>query len=165
MKTITKKSVILTSITSLALVLSMATAHAKIYKWTDANGQTHYTAQPPTQKKLRDKAKNIEDKIRANAGKYRPTQKTEKTASKTEAATENTGKEEKLSGPNKQLINYCKSQRNNVAQLKKNFRNVWIDAKGKKTTLNQEQRRKKVAELQNKIKTDCSDVPTSVQKS
>jgi len=159
MKTITKKSVILTSITTLALAIGMTAAQAKIYKWTDANGQTHYTAQPPAQKKLRDKAKNIEDKIRAHAGKYSPSKNSPKVASDKEKSNDDTDTE--LSGPNKQLVKYCKSQRNNVAQLKKNFRNVWIDTKGNKTTLNQEQRKKKVAELQSKIKSECAEVPTS----
>lgn len=162
MKIITKKSVVFTSITTLALTIGLATAQAKIYKWTDANGQIHYTAQPPVQKKLRDKATNIEDKIRANAGKYRPSANKQKVAANKEKTNDDTDTE--LSGPNKKLIKYCKSQRSNVNQLKKNFRNVWIDVKGKKTTLSQEQRKKKVAELQKKIKEECSEVPTSDKK-
>jgi len=43
------------------LVLISGTAQAKIYKWTDENGQTHYTATPPPKKK----AENIEIKGRA----------------------------------------------------------------------------------------------------
>ncbi len=157
MKIINKKSVILTSISILLMSMSL-TAHAKIYKWTDANGQTHYTAQPPTQKKLRVKAKNIEDKIKANAGKYRAPAQTKTSSSTTKQASAEDKTEEKLEGPNPQLVKYCDSQRNNIVQLKKNFRNVWIDAKGKKTTLNQEQRQEKVSMLADKIKTDCADV-------
>jgi len=159
MKIISTKSFILTSITSLALLMSV-NVQAKIYKWTDANGQVHYTAQPPAQKKLRVKAKNIEDKIRANAGKYRPPTKTKVAATDTDDTSENKS-DEKLSGPNAQLVKYCDSQRNNVKQLRKNFRNVWIDANGKKTSLDQKQRKEKVAMLEAKIKTDCSDVPAT----
>jgi hypothetical protein len=157
MKIINKKSVILTSISILIMSMSL-TAHAKIYKWTDANGQTHYTAQPPTQKKLRVKAKNIEDKIKANAGKHRAPAQTKTTSSSNTQASDEDKTEEKLEGPNPQLVKYCDSQRNNLVQLKKNFRNVWIDAKGKKTTLNQEQRQEKVSMLADKIKKDCADV-------
>ena len=119
MKIISTRSVILTSITTLAIVMSL-NAHAKIYKWTDANGQTHYTAQPPAQKKLRVKAKNIEDKIRANAGKYRPPSKTAAVAITAEDSDDKKS-EKDLSGPNKQLVSYCDSQRNNIKQLKKEF--------------------------------------------
>ncbi|MEH6456996.1 MAG: DUF4124 domain-containing protein [Cocleimonas sp.] len=160
MKVIIKKSMILTSITTLLLVVSV-NSQAKIYKWTDANGQTHYTAQPPTQKKLRVKAKNIEDKIRANAGKYRSTSETKTAAIDADESTGDETQKEDLAGPNKQLMSYCDSQRNNIKQLKKNFRNVWVDVKGKKTTLNQEQRKEKVALLESKIKVDCAGVPSA----
>ena len=160
MKIIKAKSVILTSFTVLAIGM-IVSAQAKIYKWTDANGQTHYTAQPPAEKKLRVKAKNIEDKIKANAGKYRAPQKTKASASNdTDSTTENKT-EETLAGPNPQLIKYCDNQRNNIEQLKKNFRNVWIDVSGKKTSLTQQQRQEKVAMLTEKLKTDCADVKPS----
>ncbi len=152
------KLVSIASISSFLLVFSM-NAQATIYKWTDANGQTNYTAQAPTQEKQRIKAKNIEDEIRANAGKYRPPSKTKIANASTASDDSNT--EEKLAGPNKKLIKYCDSQRNNIKQLKKNFRNVWIDVKGKKTSLNQEQRKAKVSMLESKIKEDCADVQPS----
>ena len=160
MKIMSKTSVILTSITTLALVMSVNT-HAKIYKWTDANGQTHYTAQPPSQTEQRIKAKNIEDEIRANAGKYRPPAKTDIASASASTDSADDKAEEKLAGPDQKLIKYCDSQRNNIKQLKKNFRNVWIDVKGKKTSLNQEQRKEKVSMLESKIKEDCADVQAS----
>lgn len=153
------KIVSIASISSLFLISAM-NAQAKIYKWTDANGQTHYTAQPPTQDQ-KIKAKNIEDEIKAFAGKYRPPSKSEKTDSTESEDSNKTESEEELAGPNAQLIKYCNSQRNNLKQLKKNFRNVWIDIKGKKTNLNQEQRKEKVATLASEIDKNCSDVDSS----
>lgn len=154
------KLVSITSISSFLLVFSM-NAQATIYKWTDANGQTNYTAQPPTQEKQRIKSKNIEDEIRANAGKYRPPTKTKNATANPSTTSNDDNTEEKLAGPNKKLIKYCDSQRNNIKQLKKNFRNVWIDVKGKKTSLNQEQRKAKVSMLESKIQEDCADVQPS----
>ena len=156
MKMISNKSVILTGITTLVLLMSVNT-HAKIYKWTDANGQTHYSAQPPAQTKQKIKAENIEDKIKSHAGKYRPS----KTASKKSNEEGESNSDEQLSGPDKKLVKYCDSQRNNLKQLKKNFRNVWIDIKGKKTNLNQEQRKEKVSALEGQIKENCSEVKAS----
>ncbi len=164
MKIISKRSVILTSFTTLALVISVS-SQAKIYKWTDANGQVHYTAQPPAQTKQRIKATNIEDQIKAKAGKYRaPKNATKAVATDIEPKSDSENKnEEDLAGPDKQLIKYCDGQRNNLKQLKKNFRNIWIDAKGKKTNLTQEQRKEKVAMLQNEINSNCSEVNTNKQ--
>lgn len=152
-----KKTVILTSISTLVLLASVNT-HAKIYKWTDANGQTHYTAHPPAQTKQKIKSENIEDKIKSHAGKYRPPSKT---ASKESSEEGESNEGETLSGPDKKLVKYCDSQRNNLKQLKKNFRNVWIDIKGNKTNLNQEQRKEKVAALEGQIKENCSEVKPS----
>lgn len=154
------RSIILTSVTILALTMSIS-ANAKIYKWTDANGQVHYTAHPPAEKNLRQKAKDIEDKIKASAGKYRASKKT-----KTNVADETSSKTEvdpnlDLQGPSPELVKYCNNQRNNVSQLKKNFRNVWIDVKGNKKTLSQEERQEKVAMIQQKIQQDCSGVPAT----
>jgi len=56
------------------------------------------------------------------------------------------------------ITKYCNGQRKNLKQLRKNFRNVWIDAKGKKTNLNQKQRKEKVAQLEQQIIQDCSEV-------
>jgi len=154
-----KKSIILTSFTSLALLMG-ATAQAKIYKWQDANGQTHYTAQPPTQAQKGIKATNIEDKIKARSGKYRPPKKVKSTGldDADSSKTENDDQDNALSGPDKQLIKYCKGQRENLKQLRNNFRNIWIDASGKETKLSQEQRKEKVATIQNEINSNCSEV-------
>lgn len=49
-------------IITLAIALAFSsTAMAKVYKWTDANGKTHYTATPPPAK---TKAKAEEFKVR-----------------------------------------------------------------------------------------------------
>ena len=154
------KLVSITSISSFLLIFSM-NAQATIFKWTDANGQTHYTAQPPVEEKLRIKAKDIEDKIKSNAGKYRAPNQASGSSSAEKVASSEDKSEERLAGPNPQLVKYCDNQRNNLKQLKKNFRNVWIDVKGIKTTLNQEQRKEKVAMLQSKVETDCSGVQAS----
>ena len=147
----------ITSISTIFLLLSVS-AQAEIYKWIDENGGVHYAAQPPIhQKKKRVKAKNIEDEIRAAAGKYRPPANS--TVKKDNADTSGSETNEKdLAGPDKKLVSYCNNQKKNLVQLKKNFRNVWIDVKGKKTNLDQEQRKEKVAYLQQRITEDCKDV-------
>ena len=119
----------------------------------------HYTAQPPVHKKKQVKAKNIEDEIKAAAGKYRPPIDT--VAAKTNDSSETQKTEvngEELAGPDKKLVSYCNNQKKNLEQLRKNFRYVWIDVKGKKTNLDQELRKEKVAYLQQRIAEDCKKV-------
>ena len=156
--TITNRKIINSSIVVLLFLMS-ANSQAKIYKWIDANGQTHYSAQPPKQLEKRIKVKNIENEIKSNAGKYRPSaSKNLDTSSDQDEKDENLDLNNGLSGPDKKLVKYCVGQRNNLKQLKKNFRNVWIDAKGKKTNLTQEQRKEKVAVLKKEIDSNCSEV-------
>ena len=151
-----KKIILITCISALTLTYSINT-QAKIYKWTDAKGVIHYSATPPATKK---KVKNIESDIRLAAGKHRPSE-----ADKKEANTDNKQKAKEqedeaseLSPPDKKLIDYCKSQRDNLKILKKNFRNVWIDSSGKRTKLNQKQRQEKVDYIKNRIENDCGEV-------
>jgi hypothetical protein len=160
MKKIIKKSITLASLVTLALILSSST-YAEIYKWTDENGTIHYAATPPMQKHKRIKATNIEDEIRSAAGKYRAPSKgasTSDTDTSTTAMNPENSMDEQLAGPDAKLIEYCDNQRNNLEQLKKNFRNVWIDIKGQKTALDQEQRKEKVEYLNKRIQEDCKGV-------
>jgi len=157
---LTKTLITATAIGSLALLVNLG-ANAEIYKWTDAKGVVHYTANKPTQKKI--KTENIEVKIRNAAGKYKKS--TNETATKSSEKSKNSdddgdGNKEKtkMAGPDAALISYCKTQRSNLSGLQKNFRNVWQDTDGKKKVLNQEQRRLKIDLLQKQIAKDCAEV-------
>jgi len=153
---LTRKFITITATASLALLVNIG-ANAEIYKWTDAKGVVHYTANKPTQKKIQ--SENIEVKIRSAAGKYQPT----KTASRMsdDSPERESGKEPgsgKLSGPDPKLVSYCKQQRSNLTSLKKHYRTVWQGADGKKKQLNQEERKLKVSELEEKISEDCAGI-------
>ncbi|MCF6190592.1 MAG: DUF4124 domain-containing protein [Cocleimonas sp.] len=151
---LTKKLITATAIGSLALLVNLG-ANAEIYKWTDAKGVVHYTANKPTQKKV--KTENIEVKIRNAAGKYNKS--TNKTTTKSSRSSSDDDKEKtKMAGPDAALISYCKTQRSNLSGLQENFRNIWQGADGKKKRLNQEQRKLKIDLLQKQIAEDCAEV-------
>lgn len=140
------------SLSALFFAISTNVATAKIYKWTDANGSVHYSATPP---KTKVKAKDIEDKILYAAGKpkYPSADKAEGKSS-----AKNQVKDEKLAGPGKKLIKYCKQQRTNLRKLKDNFNTRWVDSSGKTTQLTQKQRKDKVKEIKKSITTGCVGV-------
>ena len=154
---LTSKFLVITAISTIMLLANVSTK-AEIYKWTDAKGVTHYSAQKPTQRKI--KSKNIEDEIRSAAGKY---QAPSRTASQANAESESSEKGDnkkkpKLAGPSAKLVAYCKTQRKNLAGLKKNFRNSWQGKDGKKTRLDQKQRQAKVTDIQKSITQECAGV-------
>ncbi len=146
----------LASLSTLALFLTLNT-QAEIYKWTDANGNIHYSAHPPAKQKV--KSQDIEDRIRSAAGKYRAPAKTE--GSDSETGNKSESKEEvKLSGPDQKLINSCKGLRKSEGQLQKNYRNIWEDNDGKKTLLDQKQRKEKIELIRKQIKEFCEGIET-----
>ena len=156
------KTLLILSISSV-LMITATNSHAEIYKWVDAKGVTHYTAHPPIKKKVRVKAKNIEDEIKSAAGKYRPPKGSQKTAMASNAPQAKVNKKVKskgteLSPPDKKLVEYCNSQRKNLEGLKNNFRNVWVDTNGIKTPLNQQQRQEKADQIAKTLKETCAEV-------
>ena len=147
-----KKSLLIACLCVIALTISTS-SQAKIYKWTDKKGVIHYSATPPQTKQ---KAKNIEDKIRFAAGKYTPkkvTSSTQRTASGKKVKKLSS----KLSSPNKKLTAYCQGQRSNLSKLKSNYRNTWIE-NGVKKNLDQSQRKQKVQQLIDSIELNCNEV-------
>lgn len=132
-------------------------SQAEIYKWTDVNGVTHYSSQKPVKKKI--KSENIEDKIRFAAGKYKaPSRQSTQNSAKPVVKAKGAKSKEEIAGPSAKLVSFCKTQRTNLAQLKKNYRNVWQDKDGKKSRLNQKQRKNKVKLLQKSITDECAGV-------
>jgi len=154
-----KKTILITGLCALAISFS-ATTQAKIYKWKDSKGVVHYSATPPPQKvKTKRSIENIEDKIRFAAGKYRPSAKTasKRPTSNRESANQEE-KNNKLSAPSKKLVSFCKNQRKNLATLKSNYQNVWVEVDGKEQKLDQKQRQEKVNYLIKAIKDNCEGV-------
>ena len=156
-----KKTILMTCIATFTLLFSVNSL-ANIYKWTDKNGSVHYSARPPTHtKQINTKIKDIEDKIRFAAGKHRPSSQTSTTQQnnqKTNSSASSANSDVKLSPPGKKLIAYCQKQRANLQSLKKNFRSIWIEPNGKKSSLSQAQRKEKVKYLIKKIAEDCEGV-------
>lgn len=146
-----KKTLFITCLCSLALTIS-SSSHAKIYKWTDNKGVIHYSATPPPPQ-TKEKAKNIEDKIRFAAGKYTP----KKESSRSQQKTSDKKISSKLSGPSKKLTAYCEGQKSNLAKLKSNYRNTW-EENGKKKNLDQSQRKQKVEQIISSIELNCKEV-------
>jgi len=154
MKTILNKNTLSILFISTNVLFVTLTAHAEIYKWKDAKGITHYTSQKPIKKTV--KAENIEAKIRFAAGKYRPS--TEQKSQKPKNTSNDSSTNTQLSGPSPKLITYCKGQRENLAQLKQNYRNTWKDKDGKVSRLDQKQRQIKVDQIQKSITKECAGI-------
>jgi hypothetical protein len=93
------------------LAATAATAQQKIYKWTDANGQTHYSSQPPKDQKAQTvrQAKEPTPVVPATTA-----------ATADGAAATTTGDKPAMSDADRaRLTDYCKTLRTRVSQLQK----------------------------------------------
>ncbi len=154
----------LLTIAGLALPLAMlastsiitTTAHAEIYKWTDAKGQVHYSATPPRKKV---KTKEIGTEIKMAAGKFDPS--SVKLKSDTEESEDQDNDDSpQASGknkPTKERVAYCKTQRKNLALLNNN-KNIRWKSFGKETELNDAQRKLKIKQIKSQIDSECKGI-------
>jgi hypothetical protein len=146
----------LLSVATMSTTVITTPANAEIYKWTDANGQVHYSATPPRKKV---KTKEIGNEIKMAAGKFDPA--SVKPESDTEESdTDNTDDASQTDGknkPTKERLAYCKTQRKNLALLENN-KNIRWKSFGKETELNDAQRKSKINQIKSQITSECKGI-------
>ena len=135
---------------SLLLALSSSTMAAQVYKWVDAQGITHFSAQPPQ-------------------GQAAPTMNTVTQTPKPAAAEPDASEssaslvdQEKIDRKVKQQVaeqeaerkRYCETLQTNLAQLQNNPR-VRVEENGEVRRLKEEERQSRIAETKQKIEENC----------
>ncbi|PIE00696.1 MAG: hypothetical protein CSA79_02765 [Thiothrix nivea] len=146
-------------VVALLLCLSFS-AQAEIYKWTDSDGNTHYSQTPPQDNK--SKAEDIGEEIDMAAGTASDTNnkavKQEKTADNEMEAARKQGKENTL-----KHRTFCEQQK---AALKKLLSNPVIRWKSKdeEKILSADERKNKIAEFEKNIKELCNPDVLSKQQ-
>jgi len=133
----------------LLLALSGNVMAGQIYKWVDAQGVTHFGAQPP-----QDQAVEM-----LNTAAPPPKQ-----APVVPAETERAGEAEQrdierqvkkqVAEQNAQRQQYCTTLRTNLAQLQNNPR-VRVEEEGEVRRLNEEERQARILEAKRKIAETC----------
>ncbi|MBA1261257.1 DUF4124 domain-containing protein [Stutzerimonas stutzeri] len=133
----------------LLLALSGNVMAGQIYKWVDAQGVTHFGAQPP-----QDQAVEM-----LNTAAPPPKQ-----APVVPAETERTGEAEQrdierqvkkqVAEQNAQRQQYCTTLRTNLAQLQNNPR-VRVEEEGEVRRMNEEERQARILEAKRKIAETC----------
>jgi hypothetical protein len=141
-------------ITSILLLAMSATAMAsQVYKWVDAQGLTHFSAQPPQGQESTSvntavpppKPDVVEEK------KAAPT--FESIADPEQAAIDAKVKKE-VAAREVKLKKYCEDVRSNLSQLENNPR-LRIEVDGETRRLSEVERQKRIAEAQQSIAENC----------
>ena len=143
----------------LILLLSSTNAYPALYKWVDSNNQTHYSEEPPVNKKARllPSRSAANDTAPASAPAA-PKTLVERAAelSKAKAAKKETSDEAaKKQAYNDALKSNCDGARKNLAALKNGIRLVEMDANGERSFLSDEQREQRMVKAQQDIQENC----------
>lgn len=138
----------------LALTLPLS-ANAKIYKWVDDKGNTHYSTEKPADAQ----AESIKVKLPPNyGGPEEPSEEPTEEKKQGEEKAEEKPKpalevEPKLS--KKQKAEYCKQAKDRVQLIVDSNRLHATDEKGQRTLLNEKQRQARLKDARKDVKEYC----------
>ncbi|MFZ3207017.1 MAG: glycosyltransferase [Pseudomonadales bacterium RIFCSPLOWO2_02_FULL_63_210] len=142
------RRMILTS--SLLLALSASAMASQVYKWVDAQGVTHFGAQPPQGQQ----ATTINTATPpAKTAEPAATPTFESSADPEQAAIDEKVKQE-IATQEAERKKYCQTVRTNLAQLENNPR-VRVEVDGEVRRLNEEERQQRISEAKQAITKNC----------
>lgn len=128
------------------LLISPLCMAGQIYKWVDAQGVTHFDAQPP-------QGQEATTVVTPSPPPGKPATPTRSTAIGDQQAIDNTVKKQ-VAEQQAQLKVFCEQARTNLAQLQNNPRlREKID--GEMRRLDDEQRQERITEAQKQIGDNC----------
>lgn len=135
---------------SLLLALSTSAMAGQIYKWVDAQGNTHFGAQPPEGQQAAEVNPNIsQPKIAApQPAKLDDSKKDTEQEKLDQDARAAAAKQEK------ERKTFCEETRKDLAQIKANPR-LRIEEKGEVRRLTEDERQERIAKSEASIKEHC----------
>ncbi|MNF38018.1 hypothetical protein D3C85_432890 [compost metagenome] len=142
------RRMILTS--SLLLALSASAMASQVYKWVDAQGVTHFGAQPPQGQQ----ATTINTAVpQPKTAEPLATPTFESIADPEQAAIDEKVKQQ-VATQEAERKQYCQTVRTNLAQLENNPR-VRVEVDGEVRRLNEEERQQRIGEAKQAIAENC----------
>jgi len=140
---------------SLLLALSATASASQVYKWVDAQGNTHFGAQPPQGQEATSVNTGVAPPKPAAAPAPLPTlPKPGAVDDPAQKAIDEKVKKEVADNEEKRA-KYCEVTRTNLAQLQNNPR-LTTEENGQVRRLTEEERQAKIAESQKGIADNCN---------
>ncbi|MDA0426550.1 DUF4124 domain-containing protein [Stutzerimonas frequens] len=134
----------------LALALCGNAMAAQVYKWVDAQGVTHFGAQPPQGQQVETvntvvaPGKSVTAPAPASQEKSEPDQQSIDRKVKQQVAEQEAERKR-----------YCETMRTNLAQLQNNPR-VRVEENGEARRITEEERQARITETRDKIAENCN---------
>ena len=141
--------------TSLLLAMSTSIMAGQIYKWVDAQGNTHFGSQPPHGQQATSINTATPPPLPVNSaqeGDATPTDSAGMVDPDQAAIDEKVRKDVAIQQAEREK--YCESVRNNLAQLQNNPR-VRVEVDGEVRRLSEKERQQRISEAQKGIAENC----------
>lgn len=135
---------------SLLLALSGAASASSVYKWVDAQGMTHFGAQPPEGQK----ATEINTAAPEPATPPAPNESAINKPDPQQREIDDKVKEQ-VAAQESERAEYCEKTKTNLAQLKNNPRLQVEKEDGKMARLSEKERQQKITDTQKQITDNC----------
>jgi len=134
----------------LVLALCGNVMAAQVYKWVDAQGVTHFGAQPP-------QGQQVETVNTVTAPAKSTTMPAPVVENETEVDQQSIDRKVKrqVAEQEAERKRYCETMRTNLAQLQNNPR-VRVEEKGETRRITEEERQARIAETRDKIAENCN---------
>ncbi|WP_313525759.1 DUF4124 domain-containing protein [Stutzerimonas kunmingensis] len=134
----------------LVLALCGNVMAAQVYKWVDAQGVTHFGAQPP-------QGQQVETVNTVTAPAKSTTMPAPVAEDETEVDQQSIDRKVKrqVAEQEAERKRYCETMRTNLAQLQNNPR-VRVEEKGESRRITEEERQARIAETRDKIAENCN---------
>lgn len=136
----------------LVLALCGNVMAAQVYKWVDAQGVTHFGAQPPQGQQV--------ETVNTVTAPAKPTAKPDNVArdeadSEADQSSIDRKVKQQVAAQEAERKRYCESMRTNLAQLQNNPR-VRVEDNGDTRRISEEERQTRIAETRDKIAEHCN---------
>ena len=140
---------------SVTLVAAAPAYGGKVYKWVDENGVTQYTQTPPPKGDF----VGVKDPVKPAIAPEEAKKQLQERVDAFQKRRDDTGKareeaEKKKTEDDKKLAD-CEKSKKNLANFKANSRIRFTDKDGSVTVMPEEERQKKMQEMQDNINTLC----------
>ena len=139
---------------SLLLAISATAMAGQVYKWVDAQGVTHFSAQPPQGQEASTINTALPVPKPAPAEPTKPPPTFESIANPEQAAIDAKVKQD-VAAKEAERKKYCEEVRTNLAQLQNNPR-LRMEVEGEVRRLSEEERQARIAETQKSITDNCN---------
>ncbi|MCQ4296673.1 DUF4124 domain-containing protein [Pseudomonas stutzeri] len=123
---------------------------AQVYKWVDAQGVTHFGAQPPQGQQV-----ETVNTVTAPAKPVAAPEPAEQNEAEADQSSIDRKVKQQVAAQETERKAYCETMRTNLAQLQNNPR-VRVNDNGETRRLTEEERQSRISETRDKIAENCN---------